>query len=136
MSTESDYICRLQGMISRLEIDNGSLYAQLTTKATELARCQQIAIEERAKILSDPAAWDDRYETIRHPKTNIHSKDYFRERAAKELNLQLTQEAGYVERLEKEFLKVFELLEMGGMHREKCSQTAQAALAKIREGKP
>ena len=105
----------------------------LTDKDIELARWRQIAIEERAKILSDPAAWDDRYETIRHPKTNIHSKDYFRERAAKELNLQLTQEAGYVERLEKDYAKLWRMCY--GDPKQDDVTRIQAALTKIREGK-
>jgi isopentenyldiphosphate isomerase len=106
---------------------------QLVAKDIELARWQEIAIEERAKsLVIYPDTWDDLYEVIRHPKTNAHSKDYYREQAAKELGIQISQENDgdnltiaymlggkkaderlnvlleYVKRLEAEFLELKE----------------------------
>jgi len=56
-----------------------------------------------------------------------------REQAAEELNLQVTQEAGYIERLEKDYSKLWRMCY--GDPKQDDVTRAQAALNKIREGK-
>ena len=113
----------------------------------ELDRWQKITIEERAKHIKSYCKYDDM-----GLKCDISSKggwcdactqpSKIKAQAAKELNLQVTIEAGYVDRLEKEFLDVYPYAEIGwSMHgypiefSEEERQTAQAALEKIRGGK-
>lgn len=108
----------------------------------ELATWQKIAIDEHTKYLAAShcttlVVHSDAIEgTMRMIEDHI---PVFREQAAKELNLQVAQEAGYAERLEKEFLDVYPYAEIGwSMHgypiefSEEERQTAQAALEKIR----
>jgi hypothetical protein len=90
----------------------------------ELARWQQLAIDLKAvsyfvNSKSREQVFDLQPKEIR---------DKYRDRAAKELDLQVTQEAGYVERLERLALSM--CLEAGWGQEE-----FEAALAKIREGK-
>lgn len=52
----------------------------------EVERWQAIAIEELARsLVIHPDTWDNLYEMIQHPKTNAHSRDYYRKQAASEL---------------------------------------------------
>jgi hypothetical protein len=99
-----------------------------------LARWQKIAIEAKAEAIfwmeqTEPGDDNPEWEEI-----ETDWADAYREQAAKELNLRVTQEAGYVERLEIAFVEeITQALELIGA--ENPRQTAQAALAKIREGK-
>jgi hypothetical protein len=113
---------------------------QLTAKDIELARWQQIAIDATAKA----STYRSVAVSLGYPE-KCHAVPASGDlvRATGELNLQATQDAGYVDRLEKEFLDVYPYAEIGwSMHgypiefSEEERQTAQAALIKIREGKP
>jgi hypothetical protein len=106
---------------------------------SKLARWQKIAIEERAKRIEAYCKYDGV-----GLKCDISSKggwcdtctqpSKIRARAAKELNLQATHEAGYVERLEIAFVEeITQALELMGADNPR--QIAQDALDKIREDK-
>jgi uncharacterized coiled-coil protein SlyX len=131
--------------------------------ATELARWQKIAIESMSlknlylDMLGDPdidyeLSQDENY-IANYTKSHI---DTATKEAAKELDLQVTQEAGCVDRLEKEFLdhlaariyyesipNVSDYWSWHDYPEEPCQMRpkqwfrdqAQAALSKIREGK-
>lgn len=104
--------------------------SRLDAKDIELARWQEIAIDAQTKVVILLEEWGG-------SRTMDVRKDLveYRERAAEELNLQVTQEAGYVERLEIAFVEeITQALELIGA--DSPRQTAQAALTKIREGKP
>ncbi len=104
---------------------------------SELDRWQKIAIEATAR-----AMWEGR-------DGDITYTDYEKQ-AARELNLQATHEAGYVKRLESAFLDMWKIqlnLEDSDLLPESWGELndevnvllqkqAQAALTKIREGKP
>lgn len=96
----------------------------------QLATWQKIAIDERCKTimliekLQDVANNPD-WQTRGLSKTH----EEYMEWAAKELGLQMIQEAGYVERLEKEYLATWKWI-----NPEDGEQAAQAALEKIRKG--
>jgi len=119
---------------------------------SELARWQQIAIDERARIILDA---EDKFERakIHHcPNTSESCQDdcdlswcpsaeFWRSVATKELGqaakeLDLEQEASYVTRLEE---KILDFYECDATRRGCCRQVAQdqarAALVRIREGK-
>jgi hypothetical protein len=107
----------------------------------ELARWQKIAVEERAAKIQEANSGDFADARGNH-MFQVLDLGTCREMAAKELNLRVTQETAYVERLEKEFLDIYPYAEIGwSMHgypiefSEEERQTAQAALIKIREGK-
>ena len=109
----------------------------------ELDRWQKIAIDERAisNMLAGGMATREDW------NTGIVCKKDFREIATRELNLQVTREAGYVDRLEAAFLVAerdrAHHLNIGWrdedepeMTWDQATQEAQAALVKIRKGKP
>jgi len=87
---------------------------------SELDRWQKIAIEERSWLLLLETDILDL--PLRENYANQTEK--YHDRATKELNLQVTQEAGYVERLESAYIT-------DSMQSE---ELAQAALDRIREG--
>jgi hypothetical protein len=113
----------------------------------ELARWKAIAIEERAIVKT--IYLGSRGEThpgtleraARHTGYDADIEDT-RGNAAKELNLQIGQEAGYLKRLEGAYvdLMAWVLYERDGKPIPVCirydgeEEQAQAALAKIREG--
>jgi hypothetical protein len=110
----------------------------------ELFRWQQIAIEERVNWLyaiESTGGYDMMKVADLCDKEVASSK---RSQAARELNLQVTREAGYVEQLEKDFIfyaRSYEYLrnpDTWKPHQERyeaAEQKAQTALTKIREGK-
>jgi hypothetical protein len=105
---ENDYLRNADclGCIAKLE--------QLAAKDIELARWQKVARDERAKLILDS---EDKFERAKiHHCPHITescqddcdfswcpSSDFWRSIAAQELQLETTQEAGYLERLEKIF---------------------------------
>jgi len=100
---------------------------QLTAKDIELARWKEIAIEERARYIAQASLGDI---------------ENFRTLAAKELSTQIDQEAGYLKRLEAEFLDQYPYAEIGWSQHgypldfsEEEREGARVALTKIREGK-
>jgi len=116
----------------------------------QLVKWQQIAIEERARynleIYSSTdvhATWDRLPDALADPDDfdesmhggrseyyrdgNIRGKHWWREQAAKELGLQMEQEASYTDRLERLALSM--CLEAGW-----DQSDFEAALAEIREG--
>jgi len=123
-----------------LQIHNMDL--QLIDKDIELTRWKEIAIDERAKYNASThvAALCVHPDAIMGMMKTIDDHiEEFRPNAAKELNLQIGQEAGYLKRLEVEYLTTkAELI----LHEEAIyvdgeqNMKAQSALAKIREGKP
>jgi DNA repair exonuclease SbcCD ATPase subunit len=110
----------------------------------ELARWQKNAIEEKAKQMSGPCDFRTEYEWCDSRQASCDgfphmweccpNQDHWLSIAAKELNLQVTQEAEYAERLSDAFLKLYEM-QLPTMDPETRKRHAQAALAKIREGK-
>lgn len=122
----------------------------------ELDRWQKIAIDEKLKyILERDGSFKFDLADTDHCPVTCHdceedcsfgwcpSKDFWRSIAAKELNLQVIQEAGYLKRLEKEFLdlKISDAWDdtyLPGrnaiQHRERAQEAAQVALEKIRKG--
>ncbi|MDD3906422.1 MAG: hypothetical protein PHS46_07890 [Candidatus Omnitrophica bacterium] len=116
----------------------------------ELARWQQIAIEERAKCNWYKSTLDDLeisyipWDSIATGGCNIPLADYwqeYREQAAQELQLEAAKEAGYVDRLEAAYIDAKSRLIAGcdcdgyQIEVEECDrEEAQAALVKIREG--
>ena len=117
---------------------------------SKLARWQQIAINELARSMYNEAMIDREYDL----PDGING---FKDQAAKELNLQVTREAGYVDRLEKDFLdqaaariyyeSISDISDYWSWHdypeepcqmrlKQRFRDRAQAALAAIREGKP
>jgi len=128
-------------------------HQQLAAKDIELARWQKIAIEATAKantyrMIAIQSGYPEKCHAV--PATG----DLLQ--AAKEINLQVTREAGYVDRLEKEFLDhmaariyyesipyVSDYWSWHDYPEEPCQMKpkqwfrdpAQSALNKIREGK-
>lgn len=113
----------------------------------ELSKWHQIVVEERARYLLEK---HDGYKCdlagIEHCPVTCYdceedcsldlclSKDFWRSIAAKELNLQMEQEASYVERLEADVLALHRhRAMMDGCDWTTTQDEAQAALAKIRE---
>ena len=124
--------------IKRLQAsEKGSLH-DFNQMVEQLAKWQQIAIEERAKAtyyLDDWSHFGEDFQLIRWENAKTNIRDHYMGQAAKELGL--VQEASYVERLEKAFVTMY-----FETHWRKPDQTyedqmqeAQAALAKIREAK-
>jgi len=138
----------------------------------ECEEWKRIAIEERAQriISMEPEAKFDRYDLQECPQicyicdendgycvlSECPSKTFWKQIAAKELNLRVTQEAGYVDRLKKKFLdhlaariyyeSIPDVSDYWSWHdypEEPCQMKpkqwfrdqAQSALTKIREGK-
>lgn len=108
----------------------------------ELDRWQKIAIEATAKHNLINALDAREREYLTWENSNPDTKQSFMETAAKELGLQVKQEAGYLERLENEYLhlKSFVLWDRQGKPLPWCiaydgeEEQAQAALEKIRKG--
>ncbi|MCK9568922.1 hypothetical protein M0R72_08275 [Candidatus Pacearchaeota archaeon] len=96
---------------------------------SELARWQQIAIDERAAKIQE-ANSGDFVDAQGNYIFQVMDIEKCRELAARELNLQVTQKAGYVERLEKEYLEIYKWI-----NPDISEERARAALTKIREGK-
>ena len=122
--------CAAKANMTRRDEDIGDLMK-------ELAKWQQIAIQQRALI--NFIETEERYAYSEHV---VLSDDEI-SIAAKELGLQVTQEAGYLERLKEDFIfyaRSYEYLrdpEKWKPHQEryeKAEQKAQAALEKIRRG--
>lgn len=80
----------------------------------QLAAWQKIAIDERAKQMNGPCDFRTKYEWCDNRQASCDgfphmweccpNKDHWRSIAAKELGLQVKQEAGYLERLENNFV--------------------------------
>lgn len=116
-----------------------STFKYLQELKGQLAKWQQIAIEERADHIAAMHVLTGMVPIRSIPATVATVEDHvagFRERAAKELGLQIEQEASYVKRLEE---KISDFYECDATRRGCCRQVAQdqarAALVKIREGK-
>jgi hypothetical protein len=105
----------------------------LAAKDIELARWQKIAIDLKAKNIQE-ANSGDFVDAQGEYMFRIADIGKCQEQAAKELNLQLTQETGYVERLEKDYAKLWRMCY--GDPKQDDATRVQAALNKIREGKP
>jgi type III secretion system FlhB-like substrate exporter len=106
---------------------------QLAAKDIELAKWQDIAIEERCKAimlmekLKDVANnpdWQTRGLSLTH--------DEYMQQAAKELGIQISQDAAYVARLEKEFLASETAFWQSVGEVKEASAKAREALEKIR----
>ena len=128
--------------IKSLEYRNHRRQEDFCALKSELARWQQIATDLKADEIQNENSGDFVDARGNHI-FQVIDLGKCRERATEELNLQAPQDAGYVDRLEKEFLDVYPYAEIGwSMHgypiefSEEERQTAQAALCKIREGKP
>ena len=122
--------------------DRDQWIARYEDASDELAKWRQIAIDERCKAimllekLKDVANnpdWQTRGLSLTH--------DEYMRQAAKELDLQISQEAGYLDRLEKEFLDLYPYAEIGWSQHgypiefsEEERQEARDALDKIRAG--
>ncbi|MCK9566685.1 MAG: hypothetical protein M0Q43_11630, partial [Methanothrix sp.] len=109
----------------------------------ELARWQKIAMDLKAKEIQE-ANSGDFVDARGEYMFRIADIGKCREQAAKELNLRVTQEAGYVERLQEAFIiadaNLLARQRFGeDWHNESCIKSAyeeaRADLAKIREGK-
>jgi hypothetical protein len=87
----------------------------------QLVTWQKIAIDERAKY---KAIFDQS-----HGVCHFGGMGTYREQAAEELGLQVTREAGYLVRLEKEYMEIYKWI-----NPDLSDQEAQVALEKIREG--
>ncbi len=133
---------------SRLKADNEFTYRQLTAKDAiiadevarrkalgemceqkdiKLAKWQEIARDERAQRIQD-AQSGDFVNTQGDHIFQIADLDECREQAAKELGIQISQEASYLKRLEAEYIEM--VFSATGSDEE-----AQAALDKIKGGK-
>jgi hypothetical protein len=100
---------------------------------SELARWRQIAIDLKAKEIQEANSGD--FVNARGDHIfRVMDLGKCREQAAKELDLQVTQEAGYVERLEKDYSNLWRMCY--GDPKQDDATRIQAALTKIREGKP
>lgn len=103
----------------------------------ELARWQKIAINERAKQMNGPCEYRTRYEWcdkleascdgFPHMFGGCPIKETWRSMAAKELQLEATNEASYLARLEESFLEMYPL------YTGATDDQTRAALAKIRD---
>ena len=101
---------------------------QLVAKDARIAELEQIAID--LKAVSYFVNFQAREQVFGLQPKEIQDK--YRDRAAKELNLQVAQEAGYVDRLEEAFVEeVTDALWMAGA--DHPHEKAIAALTKIRE---
>jgi len=143
---------RIQELKEFIKVQSEQFVAGNKQTAELLARWQQIAIDERARIILDA---EDKFERakIHHcPNTSESCQDdcdlswcpsaeFWRSVATKELGqaakeLDLEQEASYVTRLEE---KILDFYECDATRRGCCRQVAQdqarAALVRIREGK-
>jgi folate-dependent phosphoribosylglycinamide formyltransferase PurN len=141
---------QLVAEIKRLQADNAFLHkfidapgSALEAAITEckrlqeqLATWQKIAIDEHATLLS--------FAAIISPPTPEELIGFYLNKAkedkdkklpiaAKELNLQVAQEAGYVDRLSDAFIKLYEM-QLPTMDPKTRRQHAHAALEKIRKG--
>jgi hypothetical protein len=116
--------------IESLEYRNHRWQDDFNAQNIELAKWRAIAIEERAINFTAEAGIanrDDWNEDI------VLNKDHYREIAAKELDLQIGQEASYVKRLEEDYLAWVQEY-YRDLGEEIAIQKAQAALVKIRAG--
>jgi hypothetical protein len=100
----------------------------LVTKDSAIARLRKIAIKH--------LAWAKFIETeldaIPQEKNYEDYREKYERDAAKELDLRVTQEAGYVERLETDYAKLWRMCY--GDPKQDDATRVQAALTKIREG--
>jgi hypothetical protein len=128
------------------------LLEHIDSQDIELARLREIAIEATATRLdglpnTDPCEHRTGYEYCEllngicdgypHMLTICPIRDHWRAIAARELDLKISQEAGYVKRLEEVVLFHFENKKIReGCCRQVAVDYAQAALAKIKEGEP
>lgn len=134
-SQKTDYIL----MNKRYEEYIGGPGEDVKLLKDQIAKWQQIAIEERAKAtyyLDDWSHFGEDFQLIKWENAKTSIQDHYLEQAAKELGLQIEQEASYVKRLEE---KISDFYECDATRRGCCRQVAQdqarAALVKIREGK-
>jgi hypothetical protein len=106
----------------------------------DLAKWQEIAIEATAKAIFCNEQWNI---DTNSPMEEDFWRDFeaestkatHRERAAKELDLQISQEESYLKRLEDAYLEFVEGNVKDHWPKRDPIKEAQAALAKIREGK-
>ncbi len=134
---------QLVAEIKRLRTDNEFLHkfvdAPGSTLEAAIAECkrlqeqhatwQKIAIEATAKHNLINALDAREREYLTWENSNPDTKQSFMETAAKELGLQVTREAGYLVRLEKEYMEIYKWI-----NPDLSDQEAQVALEKIREG--
>ncbi len=124
---------RIQELKEFIKVQSEQFVAGNKQTAELLAKWREIAIEERANRLAATHVLTGMVPIRSIPATVATVEDHvagFRERAAKELGLQMEQEASYLGRLETAFLEMYPLF------KGTTDEQAQAALAKIREGKP
>jgi len=93
----------------------------------ETAKWRAIAIDERAKVLYFAHAGDDMYDVATLEEADRLKERHMQE-AANELDLQISQEASHLDRLEKEFV------DLAVLTRFWTEEEAREALAKIRAG--
>lgn len=130
---------QLVAEIKRLRTDNEFLHkfvdapgSTLEAAITECKRLQE-QLATWQKIAIKHLAWakfiEDELDAIPQEKNYEDCREKYEREAAKELNLQVAQEAGYVERLENRLIAF--MMDNGPG----CTlQEAQAALEKIRKG--
>lgn len=114
-------IKRLQDRVEYLDKRDARTLQEYGDLQEQFAAWQKIAIDERAEVL-------------RIRRHNKPAETNWLDEAAKELGSQVEQEAGYLERLETDYLSwVREYYRDLG--EERAIAEARAALEKIREGK-
>lgn len=135
-------IKRLRGVADYLENAIGkptdewkSQEERLAAKDAEIFKWQEIARDERAQRIQDAQSGDFVNAQGEHI-FQIADLAECRKQAAKELDIQISQEDSYLDRLEKKFLQTKNELEYyrnrEWLTRDQMSQIAQAALEKIR----
>lgn len=125
-------IKRLQDRVEYLDKRDARTLQEYGDLQEQLATWQKIAIDLKASAIQD-ANSGDFIDARGNHMFQVMDLEKCREQAAKELGLQVTQEAGYLERLEKAYLEQIRK-EFTPGNVDDIERKARAALEKIRNG--